>query len=45
MDQQDLSPEREKEDHATLRRSLIDFGFLRRTSGGSSYWREPEKRK
>ena len=30
-------------DHATLRRSLIDFGFLKRTSDGSSYWREPEK--
>lgn len=27
-------------DHATLRRSLIDFGFLKRTSDGASYWRE-----
>jgi hypothetical protein len=27
-------------DHATLRRSLIDFGFLKRTSDGASYWKE-----
>ncbi|QAT51118.1 DUF2087 domain-containing protein [Caproiciproducens sp. NJN-50] len=27
-------------DHATLRRSLIDFGYLKRTSNGASYWRE-----
>lgn len=30
-------------DHATLRRSLIDFGFLKRTSDGASYWREPKE--
>lgn len=29
-------------DHATLRRSLIDFGFLKRTSDGRSYWRDGE---
>ncbi|WP_326974908.1 DUF2087 domain-containing protein [Caproicibacter sp. BJN0012] len=27
-------------DHATLRRSLIDFGYLKRTSNGAAYWRE-----
>lgn len=27
-------------DHATLRRSLIDLGYLKRTSDGRSYWRE-----
>lgn len=30
-------------DHATLRRSLIDFGFLKRTTDGASYWREPKE--
>ena len=26
------------EDHATIRRELIDFGFMERTSDGSEYW-------
>jgi hypothetical protein len=28
------------EDYATIRRYLIDYGFLGRTRGGSAYWRE-----
>ncbi|MFT8889740.1 MAG: DUF2087 domain-containing protein [Ethanoligenens sp.] len=27
-------------DFATLRRTLIDFGFLNRTADGKTYWRE-----
>jgi len=30
------------EDFATLRRDLIDFGFLRRERGGGKYWLTPE---
>lgn len=30
------------EDHATLRRDLVDFGFLRRERGGGKYWLTPE---
>jgi hypothetical protein len=30
------------EDFATLRRDLIDFGFLRRERGGGKYWLAPE---
>ena len=30
------------EDYATLRRDLIDFGFLRRERGGGLYWLTPE---
>lgn len=30
-------------DHATLRRDLVDFGFLRRERGGGSYWLAPEE--
>lgn len=30
------------EDYATLRRDLVDFGFLRRERGGGSYWLTPE---
>ena len=29
-------------DHATLRRDLVDFGFLRRERGGGEYWLAPE---
>lgn len=29
-----------KEDYVSLRRDLIDYGFLRRKAGGSKYWRE-----
>ncbi|MDZ4767438.1 MAG: metalloregulator ArsR/SmtB family transcription factor [Chloroflexota bacterium] len=29
-------------DHATLRRELVDFGFLRRERGGGKYWVTPE---
>lgn len=29
-------------DYATLRRSLIEFGFMRRERGGGDYWRTPE---
>jgi biotin operon repressor len=29
-------------DHATLRRDLVDFGFLRRERGGGKYWLAPE---
>ena len=28
------------EDYVTIRRYLIDYGFLARTPGGSAYWRE-----
>jgi len=27
-------------DYSTLRRSLVDFGYIKRTRDGSSYWRE-----
>ena len=30
------------EDYATLRRELVDFGFLRRERGGGKYWLTPE---
>lgn len=29
-------------DHATLRRDLVDFGFMRRERGGGKYWLAPE---
>lgn len=29
-------------DYATLRRYLVEFGFMRRERGGSSYWLAPE---
>lgn len=29
-------------DFATLRRSLIDYGFMERTSDGREYWRKPD---
>lgn len=29
-------------DYATLRRSLVDFGFMRRERGGGDYWLAPE---
>jgi hypothetical protein len=29
-------------DYATLRRDLVDFGFLRRERGGGNYWLAPE---
>ncbi|MAS34716.1 MAG: ArsR family transcriptional regulator [Anaerolineaceae bacterium] len=31
------------DDYATLRRELIDFGFLRRERGGGKYWVAPEE--
>lgn len=30
-----------KEDHVTLRRDLVDFGYLRRERGGGKYWLTP----
>jgi DNA-binding HxlR family transcriptional regulator len=33
---------RHEEDYATLRRDLVDFGFLRRERGGGKYWLAPE---
>ncbi len=30
------------EDYATLRRSLVDYGFMRRERGGGDYWLTPE---
>lgn len=30
------------EDYATLRRTLVDYGFMRRERGGSVYWLTPE---
>ncbi|MBZ0300317.1 MAG: metalloregulator ArsR/SmtB family transcription factor [Anaerolineae bacterium] len=30
------------EDYASLRRELVDFGFLRRERGGGQYWLTPE---
>ncbi|MBK9123175.1 MAG: metalloregulator ArsR/SmtB family transcription factor [Chloroflexi bacterium] len=33
------------EDYATLRRNLIEFGFLRRERGGGRYWVTPEDEK
>lgn len=30
------------EDYATLRRSLVEYGFMRREIGGGDYWRTPE---
>ena len=29
-------------DYATLRRSLVDYGFMRRERGGGDYWLAPE---
>lgn len=31
-----------EEDYISLRRDLIDFGYLRRERGGGKYWRTPE---
>lgn len=33
------------DDYATLRRNLIEFGFLRRERGGGRYWVTPEEEK
>ena len=33
------------EDYATLRRNLIEYGFMRRERGGSTYWRTPDDEK
>ncbi len=33
------------EDYATLRRYLVDFGFLRRERAGSTYWLTPDDEK
>lgn len=33
------------DDYATLRRNLIEFGFLRRERGGGRYWVTPEDEK
>lgn len=30
------------EDYATLRRSLVEYGFMRRERGGGDYWLTPE---
>lgn len=30
------------EDYALLRRSLVEYGFMRRELGGGDYWRTPE---
>lgn len=30
-------------DYATLRRSLIEYGYMRRERGGSTYWLAPEE--
>ena len=30
------------EDYATLRRSLVDYGYMRRERGGGDYWLTPE---
>jgi hypothetical protein len=30
------------EDFATLRRSLVDYGYMRRERGGGDYWLTPE---
>lgn len=30
------------EDYATLRRDLVEFGFMRRERGGGNYWLTPE---
>ncbi|HLV34572.1 MAG TPA: DUF2087 domain-containing protein, partial [Spirillospora sp.] len=30
------------EDYASLRRELVDFGFLRRERGGGAYWVTPD---
>lgn len=30
------------EDYATIRRDLVDYGFLRRERGGGDYWLAPE---
>jgi hypothetical protein len=29
-------------DYATLRRSLVEYGFMRRERGGGDYWLTPE---
>jgi hypothetical protein len=29
-------------DYASLRRYLIDYGYMRRERGGSNYWLTPE---
>lgn len=31
-----------KEDHVSLRRDLVDMGFMRRERGGGKYWLAPE---
>jgi len=33
------------EDYAVLRRSLVDYGFMRRERGGGHYWLTPEDEK
>ncbi len=33
------------EDFATLRRSLVDYGYMRRERGGGDYWLTPENEK
>lgn len=33
------------EDYATMRRDLVDYGFLRRERGGGDYWLTPEDEK
>ncbi|MCA0458663.1 MAG: metalloregulator ArsR/SmtB family transcription factor [Chloroflexi bacterium] len=33
------------EDYATLRRTLVDYGYMRRERGGSVYWLTPEDEK
>jgi hypothetical protein len=33
------------EDYAVLRRSLVDYGFMRRERGGGNYWLTPEDKK
>ena len=30
------------EDYATLRRNLVEYGFMRRERGGGDYWLTPE---
>ncbi len=32
-------------DYATLRRNLVDYGYMRRERGGSTYWLTPENEK
>jgi len=33
------------EDYATVRRYLIDYGYMRRELGGGDYWLTPENEK